>query len=149
MEDRRKLLQRLDDTIAQAIELFGRVGDSNVLVNDSWTARDTLIHILFWHESFARNVADVACGATPHPMKGSYTELGRRAAKEAEGESVDDLLARLARAHTVIADSIMDVRVISIPYKVGSRPYGPDEHLSIVNEHVAGHLAKVRKAHAF
>jgi hypothetical protein len=148
VEDRRKLLQRLDDTVAQAIELYRHVGDSDVLVNESWTARDALVHIVFWHESFARNVADLAAGTTPRPLKGSYAELGRRAAKDAEGVSIDVLLARLTRAQGDVAGAILDARVVSIPYKVGSRPYGPDEHLSIVNEHVEGHLAKVRKAQA-
>jgi hypothetical protein len=52
----------------------------------------------------------------------------------------------LAAAQETIEESIFDPKVVSIPYKVGSRPYAPAEHLSVVNDHVAGHLSQVRMA---
>lgn len=148
MVDDRELLARLGRTVERLVVFYRGVGDAAVLVNSTWTARDALVHVVFWHESFARNVRDVACGMKPAPLKGSYAELDRRAAAEAEGQSTEGLLTRLICAQRVIEESILDPRVVSIPYKVGSRQYSPGEHLSVVDEHISGHLAKVESAYA-
>jgi hypothetical protein len=130
------------------VSFYRSVGDVSLLVNSAWTARDVLVHLVFWHESFARNVDDLAHGLRPTPLRGTYAELGRRAAEEAEGRSIEELLTRLMAAQRGIEESIFDPRVTSIPYKVGSRPYSPAEHLSIVNEHVGNHLSKVESVYA-
>jgi hypothetical protein len=148
MADDRELLERLGRTVERLVDFYRRVGGATVPVNAKWTARDALVHVVFWHESFARNVGDLARGVKPAPLKGTYAELGRRAATEAEGRSIEELLTRLMSAQSVIEESILDPRVVSIPYKIGSRPYSPAEHLSIVNEHVGGHLSKVESAYA-
>ena len=148
MTDDRELLGRLSETIERVVQFYQSIGDIAVLVNATWTARDTLVHVVFWHESFARNVGNLARGVKPTPLKGTYPELGRRATAEAEGCSTEELLTRLTDAQRAIEESIFDSRVTSIPYKVGSRPYSPSEHLSIVNEHVGDHLSKVESAYA-
>lgn len=148
MVDERELLGRLSLTVERTVEFYRGVDDTAVLVNSTWTARDALVHVVFWHESFARNVGDLARGVKPTPLKGTYAELGRRASKEAEGCTIEELLSRLMSAQRIIEEAIVSPLVISIPYKVGSRPYTPAEHLGIVNDHVGGHLAKVESAYA-
>jgi hypothetical protein len=74
--------------------------------------------------------------------------LGRRAAHEAEGCSIEDLVTRLTCAQSMIEKSVFDPRVILIPYRAGSRPYTPAEHLGVVNDHVGDHLARVEAAYA-
>jgi hypothetical protein len=146
--DDRELLGRLSRTVDRLVDFYRSVGDVSVMVNSRWTARDALVHVVFWHESFARNVSDLARGVRPVPHKGTYAELGRRAADEAEGCSIEDLVTRLTCAQSVIETTILDLGVTSIPYKAGSRPYTPAEHLSVVNDHVGDHLAKVEAAYA-
>jgi len=144
----RESLRRLGKTVDEVVEFYRGIGDASVLVNTTWTARDVLVHLVFWHESFARNVRDLAGGVKPTPLKGTYAQLGRQAAAEARGLCVEELLVRLAAAQGVVERCVFEPGVVSIPYKVGSRPYGPAEHLSVVNEHVAAHLGKVRLAYA-
>ena len=148
MDDERALLDRLDQTVSDVVAFYGRLNSAEFPVNAAWTARDALVHVVFWHESFARNVEDLAAGRKPRPLKGTYAELGVRASEEAAGQSIAVLLSRLESAQCVIRSSIFDPKVTLIPYKVGSRPYPPSEHLAIVNDHVAGHLRKVKSAHA-
>ncbi len=145
MADECELLQRLGDTVGQVIGFFEGIGDAGFLVNSSWTARDALVHVVFWHESFARNVSALACGDKPVPLKGTYAQLAQRAGDEAAGQTIHQLLERLAQAQRAIEDSILDPRVVLIPYKAGSRPYTPAEHLSVVNEHVAEHLRTIKR----
>lgn len=148
MGDERELLRRLSDTVDQVIGFYEGIGEADVLVNSSWTARDALVHVVFWHESFARNVDALARGDKPAPLRGTYAQLAERASDEAAGQSVHELLERLAQAQRTIERSILDPRVVSIPYKAGSRPYAPAEHLGVVDEHVDGHLRKVQLAYS-
>lgn len=148
MIDDRELLARLSETVEQVVGFYESIGDFDVLVNSTWTARDVLVHVVFWHESFARNVDALAKGVKPSPLKGTYAQLSERASLESEGQTVGELLERLTGAQRTIERSILDPRIISIPYKVGSRPYTPSEHLGVVNEHVSGHLGKVRLAYS-
>lgn len=146
--DDRALLRRLSQTVAQVVDFYQNVDDPTIMVNTTWTARDVLVHVVFWHESFARNVRDLANGVRPTPLKGTYIELGRRAADEAVDRSIEELLARLIGAQQAVEEFIYDPYVTSIPYKVGSRPYSPAEHLGVVNEHVSHHLREVQSAAA-
>lgn len=148
MTDHRTHLERLAETVSELTDLYRSIGEASALVNSAWTARDALVHVVFWHESFARNVRDLAGGIRPTPLKGTYAELGERASAEAQGLPVKELLGRMISAQRIIEQSVYNPLVTSIPYKVGSRPYGADEHLKIVNEHVRGHLNQVRTAYA-
>lgn len=152
------LLEQLNETVARVIVFYRAIGSAGALgdtgvppeagfrLSDKWTARDALVHIVFWHESFARNVGDLAGGRAPKPLKGTYAKLSERAAEENRDSTVEELLGRLASAQGIIEQSVFSPRVGLIPYKVGSRPYPAAEHLGVVNEHVSGHLKKVEAA---
>lgn len=148
MANDRAYLDRLGETVSELVAVYRSIGEASALVNSAWTARDALIHVVFWHESFARNVHDLARGIKPTPLKGTYAELGRRASAEAQDLSIAELLDRMTSAQNIIERSVHHPLVTSIPYKVGSRPYGANEHLAVVNEHVRGHLNQVRLAYA-
>ena len=147
MIDDRELLERLGSTVVAMVCFYQSVDDTSLLVGSAWSARDVLVHVVFWHESFARNVSDLARSIKPKPLKGTYAELGRRSLDESSDCSVEDLLPRLLNAQHSIEESIFNPRVDLIPYKVGSRSYAPAEHLSIVDDHVNDHLKKVRSAY--
>ena len=147
MIDDRELLERLSATVDEMVAFYQSVGDTSLLVSSAWTARGVLVHVVCWHESFVRNVSDLAQGIKPKPLKGTYAELGRRSLDESSDCSVKDLLSRLMNAQHSIEESIFNPRVVLIPYKVGSRSYAPAEHLSIVNDHVKDHLKKVCSAY--
>lgn len=139
---------QLELAVAEWVDLYRSLGDTSFLASTSWTARDVLVHIVFWHESFARNVSDLANGVKPKPLKGTYAQLGQRGAEAFADFSIDELLGRLSDAQKTIGDSICNPRVTLIPYKVGSRSYAPAEHLSVVTDHIRDHLKKLRNAAA-
>ncbi len=144
-----KLLEQLHTTVARVIDFYRTLEIANVpdaagfSVGAVWTARDALVHIVFWHESFARNVDDLADGRAPTPLKGTYAQLSARAAEENRDVTTAELLGRLESAQRTIEQSVLSPQVRLIPYKVGSRSYLAPEHLRVVNEHVSGHFRKV------
>jgi hypothetical protein len=143
-----ELLARLESAVAELGDFYRSLDDMSFLASTSWTARDVVVHIVFWHESFARNVSDLANGVKPKPLKGTYAQLAQRGAEAFADLSIDELLGRLSDAQKTVAASISNPRITLIPYKVGSRSYAPAEHLSVVTDHIRDHLKKLRNAAA-
>lgn len=145
MDDRTHLLERLSATVAELVAVTRGIGPE-APVNSAWSVKDALGHLAFWHESFARNVSDLAASVEPTPLRGTYAELGRRCMAEMQPLSAEEILARLVAAQARIEECILDPRITSIPYRKGSRDYAPEEHLAVVNDHIRQHLAKIRAA---
>lgn len=49
---------------------------------DGWSVKKTMAHIMVWHESFSRNVRDLAEGVAPSPLRGTYREINERCFRE-------------------------------------------------------------------
>ncbi len=146
METREILLKQLNETISQLFDVYKNMANPEIAVYEEWTAKDILGHIVFWHESFARNVRDIVNDIKPTPLKGKYSDLNQRCFDEMRTKTVEEITKRLEAAHRVIRENILNPKLVLIPYKKGSRDYTPDEHLDIVNEHIKEHLSGIRKA---
>lgn len=146
METRETLLKQLNETISQLLEMYKNMADPEFAVSEEWTAKDVLGHIVFWHESFARNIRDIVNDIKPTPLKGKYSDLNQRCFDEMRTKTVADMAKRLEAAHRAIRENILNPKLAFIPYKKGSRDYTPDEHLAVVNEHIQEHLSGIRKA---
>ncbi len=138
-------LESLANTVTEFIEFFNQDKDHGQLVYPEWTAKDILGHITFWHESFARNLRDVAEGRTAKPLRGSLTDVNVTSVESTRSVSIEDLCQRLRDAQQIIARYILDGNIEKIPYKVGSRDYAPLEHLEVVISHIQKHLQDVSK----
>jgi hypothetical protein len=146
MEKREIHLKQLNETISQFFEIYKNMENLEIAVYEEWTARDILGHLVFWHESFARNVHDIVNDIKPTVLSGKYRDLNQRCLEEMRPRTVEEITRRLEDAHRVIQENILDPNLVLIPYKKGSRDYTPEEHLDIVNAHIKDHLSSIRKA---
>lgn len=146
METREILLEQLNETVMQLFDVYKSMANPEIAVYDEWTAKDILGHIVFWHESFARNIRDIVNDIKPTPLKGKYSDLNQRCFDDMRPKSVEEITKRLQAAHRVIQENILNPKLVLIPYKKGSRDYTPEEHLDIVNEHIKEHLRGIRIA---
>ena len=105
-----------------------------------------MAHVTFWHESFARNVDDLVHGRRPTPLRGRLSDLNERGVTEARAVPLDTVIGRLRTAHATIRASILSPALGLIPYRVGSRPYLPSEHLEVVRDHIRAHARSVERA---
>ena len=145
--DRTTLLAQVEDAVQRITGAVIGLEHPELVQVDEWSVKDTLGHILFWHESFARNVAALADGREPDVLAGKYIDLNRRGVEESRAMSTDRLAARLAEAQAVIRRCIVELPAdVQIPYRKGSRTYTPDEHLAIVRDHIVAHLHRVERA---
>lgn len=146
MEPREFYLHRLDETVAHLLNVYQNLPDPNGMVYELWTAKDVLAHLTFWHESFARNVGDLADGVKPTPLKGRFIDLNQGGVDAMKPLTLAQVLERFTAAHAVIRANILNPRLTLIPYKKGSRDYSPEEHLDIVYDHIREHLRDVVEA---
>ncbi|MBI5567530.1 MAG: ClbS/DfsB family four-helix bundle protein [Chloroflexi bacterium] len=146
METREVLLERLNDTLTQLLGVVRTLPNPDRVVSDDWTVKDMLSHVTFWHESFARNVDDLANGRKPTPLKGKLADLNQRGVDELRGCTLNEVIARLEAAHGLIQANVLNPAISLIPYRKGSRDYSPEEHLDIVNKHIEQHLKGIQAA---
>ncbi|HPH94836.1 MAG TPA: maleylpyruvate isomerase N-terminal domain-containing protein [Anaerolineaceae bacterium] len=139
-------LQSFNTAASRLANLFNSLPDPDLQVYEFWTARDLLMHLTFWHESFARNVSDLAAGRKPHPLRGRLSDLNQQGVESMRNLPPEAVLARFQSAHALIQQNILNPALTLIPYKVGSRGYTPQEHLDIVQAHITQHTCDIEKA---
>ncbi|MEQ8909520.1 MAG: hypothetical protein RIC95_10035 [Vicingaceae bacterium] len=148
MTDKEKIktnVEILRNELEQLIDFFGKGFDYYNMVYEFWNAKDILGHITFWHESFARNIADLGKGNKPKPLKGKLSEVNKHSVETTRNESIENLIKRLKVAQDTIEEFIFIDRIKLIPYKRGSRDYSRSEHLEVVSNHIHKHLKDIYK----
>ena len=143
---RAELLAELDSAVERLLAAAAANASGDVLVDGSWTVRDVVGHVTFWHESFARNVDDLVHARRPTPLRGRLSDLNERGVAEARTVPLDMVVDRLRAAHATIRASILSPVLGLIPYRVGSRPYTPGEHLEVVRDHLQAHVRSLERA---
>lgn len=138
-------LELLRNKVEEVAGFYGSSLDFNQMVYPLWSAKDVLGHLVFWHESFARNLKDVSEKQKPNPLKGSLAEVNRQSVDSSRGVPIEELVSRLRKAQEIINKYIFDASVILIPYKKGSRSYSRLEHLEVVASHINKHLKDLNK----
>jgi len=134
------LISELEETVHAFVAHFQQDKKFDGQIYAEWTEKDVLGHIVFWHESFARNVQALTRGHEPNVLKGKLSEVNLRSVESTRPHSIPSLLARLQEAQHVISTHVQHPDLALIPYKKGSRSYPPDEHLAVVNRHIQRHL---------
>jgi hypothetical protein len=144
LDMRAELLAELDAAVEGLLATAaGLSGDA--LVDASWAVRDVVGHITLWHESFARNVDDLIHARRPTPLRGRLADLNDRGVAEARTVPLGTIVNRLRAAHATIRASILSPTLGLIPYRVGSRPYTPSEHLEVVRDHLQAHARSLER----
>lgn len=143
---RAELLAELDAAVERLLAAAAASISDDALVDGSWAVRDVVGHVTFWHESFARNVDDLVHRRRPTPLRGRLADLNERGVAEARTVPLDTIVDRFRAAHATIRASIVSPTLGLIPYRVGSRPYTPSEHLEVVRDHIRAHARSLERA---
>ena len=144
---RLELLEQLDEAVQRIIAAVRQIEHPESLRVDDWSAKDTLGHIAFWHESFSRNVSALVNGREPGVLEGTYPDLNNRGVEASRAMTLGRITGRIRRAQATIRRCIVKLPAdTAIPYRKGSRDYSPDEHLAMVRGHIIAHLHRVERA---
>lgn len=142
LQSRELLHQKVQDFI----QFFEQDMAYDFMVYELWSAKDILGHIVFWHESFAKNLKDLALGTPCTPLRGKLSEVNQRSVATTKSIPIPDLILRLKAAQKTIALHITNETIDLIPYKKGSRSYSRHEHLEVVAGHIHKHLRDLKQA---
>ncbi len=145
METKETLRDRLSKAVGELTVICRQLPDPNAPVYEGWSAKDVLGHVTFWHESFARNVADLVHDRKPTPLRGKLSDLNQQGVDEMRSCNLEEVIGRLEAAQRIIHANILNSKLISIPYRRGSRDYTPEEHLEIVIKHIQQHLKAIKQ----
>lgn len=143
MNTRKTLLENLNQSTALLLDLCATIPDPDTIVYEGWTIKAVMGHMTFWHESFARNVYDLANDREPTPLRGTYSALNQKCLAEFGPLSIEVIVLRFANAHKLIQENILNDKIVMIPYRKGSRDYPPEEHLQVVNDHLKEHTKDI------
>ncbi len=146
METKATLRDRLNKAVGELTVICCQLPNPNAPVYEGWSAKDVLGHVTFWHESFARNVADLVHDRKPTPLKGKLSDLNQQGVDGMRSCNLDEVLGRLEAAQRIIHANILSPKLVLIPYRKGSRDYTPEEHLEIVIKHIQQHLKAIKQA---
>lgn len=138
-------LAALSSTVYELISFYKQNLDFDQMVYPLWSAKNVLGHLTFWHESFAKNLLDLANGVKPNPLRGKLSEVNTRSVESTANISVEGLIERIQFAQETIEKNIVNSAIVSIPYKIGSRNYTRVEHLDVVISHLKKHLNDLNK----
>ena len=144
MDTKTVLRARLKKIVKELIATCRQLPDPDATVYEGWSAKDIVGHVTFWHESFARNVDDLTHDRQPTPLKGKLSDLNQQGVEEMRPCSLEEVIGRLEAAQRIIHGNILNPKLILIPYRKGSRDYTPEEHLSIVADHIGAHLKAIQ-----
>lgn len=121
--------------------------DEKQYLTEQWTVKDYLSDIVFWHESFARNIADVGSSVKPNLIKLSLRAATAYGVESNKNETVSQLLRRLNKAQRIIEAHIFNQSILTVPYRQGSRLYTKTEYLDIRTSELNWHFwAIIRSA---
>ena len=146
MDELASSLASLEAAVDRLAAAARALPDLDAPTTGEWSGRMVVAHVVWWHESFARNVADLAEGRRPSPLAGTYAVLAARTRTELGDLPIETLLGRLEAAQAVIRQHVGSPRIALIPYRRGSRRYAPAEHLAVTADHVARHAAELERA---
>ena len=144
METKEALRDRLNQIVKELIVTCRVLPDPNTAIYEGWSAKDVLGHVTFWHESFARNVADLVNDRKPTPLKGKLGDLNQQGVEVMRSCNLEEVIGRMQAAQRIIHANILNPKLILIPYRQGSRDYTPEEHLEVVVKHIQQHLTSLR-----
>ncbi len=141
-------LEHLKKVLKEFVDFFEQGYDYGIMIYELWDAKNILGHVTFWHESFARNISDLANERTPKPLKGKLSDVNRLGVESTSAVPIAELIIRLQQAQNTIEQHIYDEKIELIAYKKGSRDYSRCEHLEIVANHIRKHLNDLKKQYA-
>jgi hypothetical protein len=146
METKEALLDRLNETVTQLIDVCRTTARPEAPVYEGWSVKDVLGHLTFWHESFARNAADLVHDRKPAPLKGKLRDLNQQSVDVMRLCTLAEVIDRLETAQHIIQTNILNPKLNLIPYRKGSRDFTPEEHLELVTKHIQHHLKAIQYA---
>ena len=140
-----QLLQKLDETVAQAAELFSSADES--LCDGHHTAREVLSHLVFWHQEYAAIIESLADGRSPVLRHGAFADLNAQATRAYQTMSLLVLSHRLLSTQDRLDVALRRLPdwTINFPVKAGGRFWSVADRVTAIESHIRNHVYRLRR----
>jgi hypothetical protein len=148
MQSRPEDLARLTDTVQAFCRIIERL-PGRALLAKPWGPRQVLCHLVFWHETYVRQIEARRAGKGWLLPQGGFNELNAQAVASLAGVGVPTLLARFRTANTRLCRLAMSPNSagIRIQLKQDSKEWTLAEFLPLVEAHIRRHGDEIRRSH--
>lgn len=103
------LIASVESAVKSALAYFEGPGANSKVKVGTWTPREVLCHMIYWHQATLDGMESVARGGEPYRIYADTDEMNARAVGRASGKSVKQLVdeARQLQARLVAASRKM------------------------------------------
>jgi len=123
---------------------------ARALLEKPWGPRQVLCHLVFWHETYVRQIEARLAGHGWLLPEGTFNELNAQAVASLAVVGVPTLLARFRAANTRLCRLALEPKAanVQVQLKQDSKSWPLDEFLVMVETHIRRHGDELRKAHS-
>ena len=141
---------RLDEAIASFVEFIHSLPADALALSktDRWGPREVLIHLVFWHEQYARIGEDMAAKRQPVMLRGTFKELNRTAVAENNSVPVETLIERWDSAHKrfVHVAKMRNAHHLKFSLREKSKQWPMADIIRLAAGHIQNHQSDLRIA---
>lgn len=141
----RQLFSSLDKTVQLFIKEVNEQKLTNIAAG-SWSTKEVLCHIVFWHRYYAQQYSALARGKKPLVFTSrNGSTRNKEGVNTLKHMSKKDLIKMLNKAHNNLYQAIVIKNVPEMSY-TDHRKYKTDEFLKVINGHIKRHTIQIRRA---
>ena len=143
-----ELIAAVESTVNETLAYFEGPGQSNRARIDQWGAWDVLAHFEYWHYATAWGIESAGMGGPPWQLSGTADQINDACLALHQGESFDELIARLRRATGRLvraAQGAQDLDAAAFRAPDG-RTVSIQQRLETIARHWRGHLQALQQA---
>jgi len=144
-----ELLGRLSGTVDAFCQMIEHL-PARALLEKPWGPRQVLCHLLYWHETYVRQIETQRTGRGWLLPEGTLKELNAQAVASLATVGAPTLLARFRTANSRLCRMASEPKSagVHIQLKLNSKSWPLDEFLDRVEAHIRRHGDEIQRTHA-
>lgn len=113
----------------------------------NWWPRETLSHLVFWHEQYAHIAGALIAGQSPELPVDTFIVCNARAAEQEAHTPIPDLLQRFTQAQMKLAGIAADERATELRwcFRKGAKLRRFEDDQDMIARHILGHIRQLRR----
>lgn len=140
-------IDRLDDTVKDLTSYMASLAPEKLepSTKPQWSAREVFIHIVFWHEEYARITKERLNNQEPRLLPGTHVDINSLAVEQYRDLPVEVLIHKLLKAQSELLPVYDQAKDLRIAFKHGGAvpPYA--EAIDRIEQHIRSHLERLKK----
>ena len=144
-----KEIQKLDQAVADFINLIHSLDPKDLQSSKTyeWGPKETLCHIVFWHEEYVRVLSRQLKGQNPNLLVGTFPGYNAQAVRKFINLPSADLVLRLQKAHQklhLLASGEIPAK-FRVAFKEGAKLRDFDNLLDRISAHFNSHIRQLKR----